>query len=82
MKADDLLTAHGTDNGMEIRLPATIPPYKMRAWQYYRYELQSDTDIQALAAEINEDALSDPADPVRLTGTVQYLEAHTPRRTR
>jgi hypothetical protein len=81
MKADDLLTAHGTDNGMEIRLPATVPPYKMRQ-QYYRYELQSDTDIQALAAEINEDALSDPADPVRLTGTVQYLEAHTPRRTR
>ena len=38
----------------EIRLPASVPPYKMRG-QHYTYQIDANTDAEALARKIDAD---------------------------
>ena len=57
----------------EIRLPASVPPYKMRG-QHYTYQIDANTDAEALARKIDADCLRENGDPIELSGTIQFIE--------
>jgi len=57
----------------EIRLPASVPPYKMRG-QHYTYQIDANTDAEALARKIDADCLQENGDPIELSGTIQFIE--------